>query len=152
MFLPRNCVHLAHRVVHRFAFIGLDAGDRRALGLERAAAGRDHDDLGLEHLAAVGLDAECRVADALDALHHLVQMNRRPERLDLLHQPIDQPLRRDLRDRRNVVDRLLGIELGALAAHLVENVDQLGLDVEQAELEHRKQPDRARADDQVRRS
>ena len=134
--------------MHRRAFIGLDAGHRRALGLERAAAGRDHHDLALEHLAAVGRDAEARLADALDALHHLVQMERRTERLDLLHQRVDQALRRDFRDRRNVVDRLLGIKLGALAADLVEDVDEMRLDVEQAELEHGEQPDRAGADDE----
>ncbi len=70
--------------------------------------------------------------------------NGRAERLDLLHQRVDQPLRRHLRQRRNVVDRLLRIELGALAADLVEDVDEMRLHVEQAELEHREQPDRAR--------
>ena len=48
----------------------------------------------------------------------------------------------------NVVDRLFRIELGALAADLVEDVDQMHLHVEQAELEHGEQPARARADDQ----
>ena len=65
--------------------------------------------------------------------------NCRAERLDLLHQRVDQSLRRNLRDRRNVVDRLLGIKLGALAADLVEDVDEVALDVEQAELEHGEQ-------------
>ena len=132
--------------MHRRAFISLDARHRRALGLERAAAGGDHDDLALEQLAAVGLDAEARLADALDALHHLVQMERRTERLDLLHELIDQALRRDFRDRRNVVDRLLGIKLGALPADLVEDVDKMSLDVEQAQLEHGEQPNRAGTD------
>jgi hypothetical protein len=65
--------------------------DRRTLRLERAAARRDHDDLDLEHLAAVGADAEQRIADALDRLHHLVEMERRTERLDLRHQRIGRP-------------------------------------------------------------
>jgi hypothetical protein len=75
-------------------------------------------------------------------------MKRRAERLDLLHELIDQALRGNLRDRRNVVDRLLGIKLGALAAGLVENVDEVSLDVEQSKLEHGEQPDRACADDE----
>ena len=58
------------------------------------------------------------------------------------------PCAGDLRDRRNVVDRLLGIKLGALAADLVEDVDEMALDVEQAELEHGEQADRAGADDE----
>ena len=47
----------------------------------------------------------------------------------------------------NVVDRLFRIELGALPARAVENVDQMAFEVEQAELEHGEQPARARADD-----
>ena len=71
--------------------------------------------------------------------HHLVEVERRPERLDLRHQRFGQALAGDLRDAGNVVDRLLGIELGALAADLVEDVDEMRLDVEQAELEHGEQ-------------
>ncbi len=63
-------------------------------------------------------------------------MKRRLERLDLLHQRIGEPLARNHRQGRNVVDRLLGIELGALSADLVEDVDNVSLDVEQAEFEH----------------
>jgi len=38
----------------------------------------------------------------------------------------------------NVIDRLFRIELRALPAHLVENVDEMHLHVEKAELEHGK--------------
>ena len=65
--LVAELLHLAHGVEHRLRLVGLDAGDRRTLGLERAAAGRDDDDLRLEHLAGVGGDAEQRIADALEA-------------------------------------------------------------------------------------
>ena len=81
-------------------------------------------------------------------LDHFAEMELRPERLDLLHELIDQTLRRNLRDRRNVVDRLLGIELGALAADLVEDVDEVALHVEKAKLENAEQADGAGADDQ----
>ena len=77
--------HLPDGIEHRGALIGLDARNRRPLGLERAAAGRDHDDLDLEHLPAIGRHAKQRIADLLDRLHHLLQMKRRPERLDLRH-------------------------------------------------------------------
>ena len=146
--LAAERLHLAHRVIDRLRLVGLDAGDRRALRLERAAAGRDHDDLASNTLPAFGRDAEQRIADLLDVLDHLVEMEGRIERLDLLHQRVGQALAGDLRDAGNVVDRLLGIELGALAADLVEDVDEMRLHVEQAELEHREQADRARADDQ----
>src|SRR5690606_6008751 len=48
---------------------------------------------------------------------------------------------------RNVVDRLVRIEFGALPARPIEIVDQVALHVEQAGLEHREQADRAGADD-----
>ena len=141
-------LHLPHRIEYRGALVGLDAGDRRTLGLERAAARRDHDDLDLEHLAAVGGHAEHGIADLLDRLDHLLQMKGRAERLDLRHQRVAEALAGDVGNARNVVDRLLRIELGALAADLVEDVDDMRLHVEQAELEHREQPARSRADDQ----
>ena len=81
-------------------------------------------------------------------LDHLVEMERRLERLDLLHQLVGESLAGDHRNARNVVDRLFRIELGALAADLVENVDEVRLYVEQTQFEHGEQAARARADDQ----
>ena len=48
-----------------------------------------------------------------------------------------------MRPAGNVVDRLLRIKLGALAARPVENVDQVAFEVEQPELEDGEQPDTA---------
>ena len=45
------------------------------------------------------------------------------ERLDLLQQPVDQLLRAAHGQRRNVIDRLVRIELGALAADLRQRID-----------------------------
>ena len=143
--LAAEVFHLAHGVVHRLAFKGFDARHRRTLRLERAAAGR-HDQHGaLEHLAAIGGDAETRIADLLNALHHLVQVELRIERLDLLHQALGEALAGDHRDAGNVVDRLLGIQFGALSADLVQDVDQMHLDVEQPEFKHGEQSAGARA-------
>src|SRR6516164_9554250 len=74
-------------------------------------------------------------------------MQLRTERRDLLHQIVGELLAGDDGDARNVVDRLLGIKLGALPADLVENVDHMRLDVEKAELEHGEQAARPRTDD-----
>jgi hypothetical protein len=71
----------------------------------------------------------------------------RLEGLDLLQQPIDELLRAAYRQRRDVVDRLVGIELGALTARMLERVDDVRLDAEQPELKHLKQPARTRTDD-----
>ena len=140
--------HPAHRVMHGLAFIRLDAGDRRPLRLERSAArGNDHD-LGFELLALIGLHPEQRIADLLHRLHHLAEMVLRIERPDLEQQRIDETLRAGHRKAGNVVYRLLRIKLRALAADLVEDVDQMRLHVEQAELEHREEADRPGADNE----
>ena len=64
------------------------------------------------------------------------------ERPDLLEQPVGQLLAGADRHARDVVDRLLGVKLGALAARPVENVDQMGLQLGEAELKHGEQADR----------
>ena len=78
---------------------------------------------------------------------HLAEMELRIERLDLLHQPVGQFLAGDDGQARNVVDRLFGIKLGALAARPVEDVDQMAFEIQQPQLEHGEQADGARADD-----
>ncbi len=140
--------HLPDGIENGGALIGLDARDRRPFGLERAASCRDHDDLDFEYLAAIGLHAEQRIADLLDRPHHLLKVKRRPERFDLRQQGVAETLPGDVGHARNVVDRLLRIELRALTADLVEDVDHVRLHVEQTKLEHREQPARSGADDQ----
>ncbi len=61
------------------------------------------------------------------ARRHLAEMELRIERLDLFHQPVGQFLAGDDGQAGNVVDRLFGIKLGALAARPVEDVDQMAL-------------------------
>jgi len=68
------------------------------------------------------------------------------ERLDLFHQAIGQFLAGDVRQSRNVVDRLFRIELGALPTWPVEDINEVSLEVEQAKLENREEPDRPGAD------
>src|SRR4029077_8892973 len=91
---------------------------------------------------------EERLTDFFQRGHHLVEMEGGMKRLDLLHQSIGDAVASDVRNPRDVVDRLLRIELGALATDLVEDIDEVRLDIKQAKLEHREQADRARADDQ----
>ena len=74
-------------------------------------------------------------------------MELRIERLDLLQQPVDQLLAGDDGQAGNVVDRLFRIELGALAARPVQDVDQMAFEIQQPQLEHGEQADGACADD-----
>jgi hypothetical protein len=69
------------------------------------------------------------------------------ERLDLLHEPVDQPLAGHIGQRRNVIDRFLRIEFGALSPGAIENIDNLAFDIEESELEHCKKTAGARSDD-----
>ena len=55
--------------------------------------------------------------------------------------------RRAYRHRGNVVDGLVGIELGALAADRGQRVDDFGAHAEQAQLEYLEEADGACADD-----
>ena len=75
-------------------------------------------------------------------------MEGRAERFDLLQQRFGEALPGDVGNPGDVVDRLFRIQLGALAADLVEDVDQMRLHVEQAEFEHGEQSARARANNQ----
>ncbi len=69
------------------------------------------------------------------------------ERLDLLEQAVNEFLRAAHRQRRDVVDRLVRVELGTLPARMPEGIHDVGLDAEQPEFEHLEESRRARADD-----
>ncbi len=131
-------LHLAHGVEDRGALIMLDAGKRRPLRGEGPAARGDHQDLAFELGAAIGGEPEA-VIEALETFDPLIEMELGAEGLDLCHEPVGQLLAADHGEPRDVVDRLLWVELGALAARAVENVDDMGLDVDEAELEHGKE-------------
>ncbi len=60
------------------------------------------------------------------------------ERLDLFHQPVGQFLAGDDGQAGNVVDRLFRIKLGALTAGPVEDVDQMGFEIQQAQARTRR--------------
>jgi hypothetical protein len=77
----------------------------------------------------------------------LTEVERGAEGLDLFEQVVDQFLTGADRNRRNVVDGFVGAQLGRLAAGEGQCVDHVGLDLQQAQLEHLKQADRAGADD-----
>ena len=112
----------------RGSFIRLDAGDWRPLGHEAAAAGRDHDHAGDD----LGFQRG----------RHFAEMEGRTERLDLFHQPFGQFLAADDGKTGNVVDRLFRIELGALPARTVEDVDQMGFEIQESKLEDGKKAGR----------
>jgi hypothetical protein len=128
--------------------VPLDPVELEAPRLERAHAGGDEHRAGEEARAAGGLDAEPAVGLLLDHGHFLAEVEGRMERLDLLEQVVGQLAAGAHRHGRNVVDRLVGIELDALAAGIGQGVDDVRLDLQQPELEHLEQPDGAGPDDE----
>src|SRR5581483_7994102 len=135
-FAPAEFFHLPYGIEDRLPLISLDARNWRPLRLKRSAAGGDDHGLALELLAVLGANAEQLVAGALQRLHHVGKMKGGAEGFYLLHQRIDQALTGHERQSGNVVNRLFRIKLGALPAGPVENVDEMRLHIEQAELEH----------------
>ena len=69
------------------------------------------------------------IRDSLTEVHGGV------ERLDLLHQPVDELLRGAYRNPWDIIDRLFRIELCALAPRVRERVDEVRADAEEPELE-----------------
>ena len=100
----------------------------------------------MEDIAGVRFDDKAAVGLLVERFDHARQVELRSERRDLLHQVLGQLLAGDDGIAGNVVDRLFRIELGALPTRPVENVDQVALEVQQAQLEHGEQADRSRAD------
>ncbi len=75
-------------------------------------------------------------------------MKARAERFYLRHQCIADALPGDVGNPGNVVDRLFRVKLGALAADLVQYVDDVRLHIEQPKLEDREQTARPGADNE----
>jgi hypothetical protein len=92
--------------------------------------------------AGVGGELPLSMLGLGEGSSHLAEIELRLERLDLLEQPIGQLLTGADRKAGDVVDGLLGIKLGALAAGPVENIDNMRLQPREAELENSKEPDR----------
>ena len=98
-----------------------------------------------ESLSAPSVKLMKTVAAAIN--HLLAQVELRVERLGLLQQPVDQLLGAADGQRRDVVDRFLRVQLAALSARMLERIDHVGADAEQAELENLEQPAGTGADD-----
>ena len=137
----------ANAVVHLPVLEGVAALDAEPARLERAEARRDHDRPREERGAGGGAQQEAAIRLLLQRAHFLAEVEHRVHRLDLLHEPVDEFLGPADWQCGNVVYRLVRIEFGALAARVLERVDDVALDAEQAEFEHLEQARGARADD-----
>ena len=121
--------------------------DREPPRLEGADTAGDHDRAGAKVRTAAGGDVESAVLAAMHFGHFLAEMKPCFKRPDLFEQALDELASGAHRDRRNVVDGLVRIELDALAARERKRIDDVRLEPEQPELEHLKQPHGPRTDD-----
>ena len=96
---------------------------RRAIRPERTGPSGNDDGAGMDRIAVAGVEREiARLAE--ETGNHTAEQMRGVEGRDLAFQRLDQLRRADPRMCRDVVDRLLGIEGGALAAGFGEGVNQ----------------------------
>jgi len=66
-------------------------------------------------------------------------MKIRMERPDLFHQAIRQFLRTAYGQGRDVIDGLVRIELGALPTHLLQRIHDVGVNIQEPQLEYLEQ-------------
>ncbi len=134
-------------IVHSPAFELLDSGQRQAPGLKGSDAPRDHHGAGREAGAAGGGHVELAALQGFDFGDFLPEMEGGMEGLRLLHEPVYQFLGTADGQRRNVVNRLVRIQLGALPTGLTQRIDDVRIDSEQAKFEDLEQSHGAGADD-----
>ena len=136
-----------HRVEEVALDVRLDAGQLEPDRGEGADAAGDDDALRDELGAEAGADEQSLVGQPPELLDLLPEVKGGREGADLLEQLVDELLGPDRGVRRDVVDRLGGVELGALTARPIERLDDVSVDVEQTELEDLEQAAGAGSDD-----
>ncbi len=122
-------------------------GTLKRRGWKEPTTGRDHHGAGVQPCSCRGGYEKPASGLRRDFGDFLAQVEGGVEGLRLFEQPVDQFLGAADRQRGNVVNRLVGIELRALAADLVEGIDDVGADAEKPELEDLEQSDGTRTDD-----
>ena len=142
-----------HAIEELAALISLGVRNEEPARLERPEAAGNDDAAGVEPGAGRGLDVEAAIAPAArGTTTSWPRWNPAWNGLICSMQPVDQFLRAADRQRRDVVDRLVGIELGALAARMRERIHDFALEAEKPELENGEEPDGAGADDDALRA
>ena len=139
---------VAHAVKELRAFKRFQALELERARQEGAHAGGDEDRPGEKGLAPGCAHEKAAIVPLLDLADQLLEVERGVKRRNLLEQPVGEFAPGADLDRRDVVDRLVRVQLDALAASPGKGIDDMGLDAQQAQLEHLEQADRARADDE----
>ena len=125
----------------------LNARNSHRTGIKRAHTGGDDHGLAVEAGAEIRFHVEGTVFLLLNLCDDFAQVINRLEGMILLQQVFSQLSRRVNRNSRNIVNRLLGVELHALTAHIPKRIHHVALHLQKTEFENLKQPDRTSADD-----
>ena len=120
----------------------LNARNTHRTGIKRAHTGGDDHGLAVEAGAQIGFHMEGTVLLLLNLRDDFAQVIDRLEGMILLQQVFSQLSRRVHRNSRNIVNRLLGVELHALAAHIPKRIHHVAFHLQKTEFENLKQPDR----------
>ena len=106
-------------------------------GLERTHAPGEKQRSRLEPRASAGFDVEALpFPERLNCRDFLAQVKLGAEGFDLFQQRVHQFLRAEHRNGRNVVDRLVRVEFGALASGLAQRIHDVSVDAQQPQLEY----------------
>jgi hypothetical protein len=140
--------HALGMVEQLAALEGVEAGDLQRARHEGADARGQDDGAAVELQAGLRAHVEAAVVAARDVAHQLVEVEGGGERPDLFEQPLGELAPRAGGHCGDVVDRLVAVQLDALAARERQGVDDVGGDLAQPQLEHLEQARGACADDQ----
>ncbi len=138
---------VANPVEQLAAFEFTESVHLEGAGLKRAHPGGDEHGFGKQPGGFGGFHEEAAIGLAFQHSDFLPEVEGGAEGFDLLEQVVGQLLPGTYRHGGNVVNRFVGVEFDTLPARVSQGVDDVGLDLQQAELEHLEQADRARADD-----
>ncbi len=87
-----------------------------------------------------GAQEERVIGQRLQFDHFFAEVEIGLERPDLFQQTVDQLLGAAHRQRRDVIDGFIRVKLRALAARMLEGIDEVGVNTQQPEFEYLKQP------------
>ena len=136
-----------HLVVDVDPLVAVHAGGAKRARPKGAEPARDHHRAGEKPGSGGRLQRERAAGLARELHHRLAQMEVGLEGANLLRETLDELVRTHHRQRRDVVDRLLRVERGALPADLRQGVHDMCMNPEQPQLEDLEQAARAGADD-----
>src|SRR5690606_2215884 len=145
--LPGEIRRALHPVMDMAALECLRSFATEPARLKRTEPRRDDHRLGMETRIERRAHQERAVFEPLELRGFLAEMKLCVERLDLLQEPIDELLRGAHGNRRNVVDRLVRIQLAALSSWMLERIDDMCVDAEQPQLEDLEHAARTGSDD-----